>query len=101
MLSVEETTELIKEAQKGDDGAKTALLQNNLPLIKSIVNFKSNVKKVQEGLLEKFGYNSTFDEDNNTLYITTLNETREGLKMLGAKQYVHSIISENEIHVQF
>ena len=76
-------------------------LKNEKKLIKSIVNFKSNVKKVQEGLLEKFGYNSMFDEDNNTLYITTLNETREGLKMLGAKQYVHSIISENEIHVQF
>lgn len=77
------------------------VLENEKKLIKSIVNFKSNVKKVQEGLKEKFGYDSTFDEDNNVLNVTTLNEENEGLKMVVAKQYVHSIISENEIHVQF
>ena len=77
------------------------VLKNEKKLIKSIVNFKSNVKKVQEGLKEKFGYESTFDEDNNVLNVTTLNEANEGLKMVAAKQYVHIIISENEIHVQF
>ena len=66
-----------------------SVLENEKKLIKSIVNFKSNVKKAQEGLKEKFGYDSTFDEEN------------EGLKMVAAKQYVHSIISDNEIHVQF
>ena len=78
-----------------------SVLENEKKLIKSIVNFKSNVKKAQEGLKEKFGYDSTFDEDSNVLNVTTLNETNEGLKMVAAKQYVHSIISENEIHVQF
>lgn len=77
------------------------VLENEKKLIKSIVNFKSNVKKAQEGLKEKFGYDSTFNEDNNTLNIVTLNEENEGLKMVAAKQYVHSIISDNEIHVQF
>ena len=77
------------------------VLENEKKLIKSIVNFKSNVKKAQEGLKEKFGYDSTFNEDNNTLNIITLNEENEGLKMAAAKQYVHSIISDNEIHVQF
>lgn len=77
------------------------VLENEKKLIKSIVNFKSNVKKAQEGLKEKFGYDSTFNEDNNTLNIITLNEENEGLKMVAAKQYVHSIISDNEIHVQF
>ena len=78
-----------------------SVLKNEKKLIKSIVNFKSNVKKVQEGLKEKFGYDSTFDEDNNVLNVTTLNEANEGLKMVPAKHYVHSITSENEIHVQF
>ena len=77
------------------------VLENEKKLIKSIVNFKSNVKKAQEGLKEKFGYDSTFNEDNYTLNIVTLNEENEGLKMVAAKQYVHSIISDNEIHVQF
>lgn len=52
MLSVEETTELIKEAQKGDDGAKTALLQNNLPLIKSIVKRYQNKQIEYEDLVQ-------------------------------------------------
>lgn len=77
------------------------VLENEKKLIKSIVNFKSNIKKAQEGLKEKFGYDSTFNENNNTLNIITLNEENEGLKMVAAKQYVHSIISDNEIHVQF
>ena len=76
-------------------------LENEKKLIKSIVNFKSNVKKAHDGLKENFGSDSTFDEDSNTLNVTTLNEENEGLKMVAAKQYVHSIISENEIHVQF
>ena len=52
MLTVEETTELIKRAQKGDDDAKTALLQNNLPLIKSIVRRYQNKQIEYEDLLE-------------------------------------------------
>ncbi len=52
MLTVEETTELIKRAQKGDDDAKTALLQHNLPLIKSIVRRYQNKQIEYEDLLE-------------------------------------------------
>ena len=52
MLTAEETTELIKKAQKGDDEAKTALLQNNLPLIKSIVRRYQNKQIEYEDLLE-------------------------------------------------
>lgn len=52
MLSVEETTELIKKAQKGDDDAKTALLQHNLPLIKSIVRRYQNKQIEYDDLME-------------------------------------------------
>lgn len=52
MLTVEETTELIKKAQEGDDSAKTALLQHNLPLIKSIVRRYQNKQIEYEDLLE-------------------------------------------------
>jgi RNA polymerase sporulation-specific sigma factor len=37
MLSHEETLDLIKKAQNGDENAKSILLQNNYPLIKSII----------------------------------------------------------------
>jgi RNA polymerase sporulation-specific sigma factor len=37
MLSHEETLILIKKAQNGDENAKSILLQNNYPLIKSII----------------------------------------------------------------
>lgn len=52
MLTVEETTELIKKAQKGDDDAKTALLQHNLPLIKSIVRRYQNKQIEYDDLME-------------------------------------------------
>ncbi len=52
MLSAEETIELIKKAQKGDDEAKTALLQNNLPLIKSIVRRYQNKQIEYDDLME-------------------------------------------------
>lgn len=52
MLSPEETLSLIESAQKGDDAAKTALLQNNLPLIKSIVKRYQNKQIEYEDLIE-------------------------------------------------
>ena len=52
MLSVEETSELIKKAQKGDDEAKTALLKHNLPLIKSIVRRYQNKQIEYDDLME-------------------------------------------------
>ncbi len=52
MLSFEETTELILKAQKGDNSAKTALLQNNLPLIKSIVRRYQNKQIEYDDLIQ-------------------------------------------------
>ena len=52
MLSIEDTAELIKLAQSGDDGAKTALLQNNLPLIKSIVKRYLNKQIEYDDLMQ-------------------------------------------------
>jgi len=42
MLSVEETLSLIKKAQNGDLNAKEELINNNSPLIKSIIKFYKN-----------------------------------------------------------
>ena len=42
MLSSEETLELIEKAQKGDERAKEELINNNSPLIKSIIKFYKN-----------------------------------------------------------
>ncbi len=45
MLSHEDTVELIKLAQSGDDGAKEKLIAENIPLIKSIVKrFKGRLE---------------------------------------------------------
>ena len=52
MLTVEETSELLKKAQQGDDEAKTALLQHNLPLIKSIVRRYQNKQIEYDDLIE-------------------------------------------------
>ncbi|MGN1042568.1 MAG: SigB/SigF/SigG family RNA polymerase sigma factor [Christensenellales bacterium] len=52
MLSQEETLSLIKLAQNNDDDAKTALLQNNIPLIKSIVRRYQNKQIEYEDLFQ-------------------------------------------------
>ena len=52
MLTVEETNKLISLAKQGDDDAKTALLQHNLPLIKSIVKRYQNKQIDYDDLIE-------------------------------------------------
>lgn len=42
MISSEETLKLIEKAQKGDEIAKEELINNNSPLIKSIIKFYKN-----------------------------------------------------------
>lgn len=42
MISSEETLKLIEKAQKGDEQAKEDLINNNSPLIKSIIKFYKN-----------------------------------------------------------
>ena len=69
MLNHEETLALIKQAQSGDDNAKEKLIQENMPLIKSVVKrFKGRLEyddlmqlgamgftKAMLGFDEKFG----------------------------------------------
>lgn len=52
MLSQEETLRLIKLAQNDDNDAKTALLQNNIPLIKSIVRRYQNKQIEYDDLMQ-------------------------------------------------
>ena len=52
MLTPEETADLIRLAQSGDDEAKTALLQHNMPLIKSIVRRYQNKQIEYEDLMQ-------------------------------------------------
>lgn len=52
MLSPEETLNLIKLAQNDDNEAKTALLQNNIPLIKSIVRRYQNKQIEYDDLMQ-------------------------------------------------
>jgi RNA polymerase sporulation-specific sigma factor len=52
MLSFEETLELLKKAQNDDNDAKTALLQANIPLIKSIVRRYQNKQIEYDDLMQ-------------------------------------------------
>jgi len=52
MLSVEETLDLLKKAQEGSDQAKTALLQGNIPLIKSIARRYQNKQIEYDDLMQ-------------------------------------------------
>ncbi|HOO23270.1 MAG TPA: sigma-70 family RNA polymerase sigma factor [Clostridia bacterium] len=52
MLSQEQTLELLKQAQSGDDAAKTALLEHNMPLIKSIARRYMNKQIEYDDLMQ-------------------------------------------------
>lgn len=52
MLEHEETMQLIALAKKGDDDAKTTLIRENMPLIKSIVNRYKNKSVEYDDLLQ-------------------------------------------------
>ena len=52
MLAHEETLGLIELAKKGDENAKSTLITENMPLIKSIVKRYSNVHVEYEDLLQ-------------------------------------------------
>ena len=52
MLEHEETMRLIEEAQNGDEKAKTRLLDENMPLIKSIVRRYRNTAIEYEDLIQ-------------------------------------------------
>lgn len=52
MLSQEQTIEYIKQAQNGDNAAKTALLEHNMPLIKSIVRRYINKQIEYDDLMQ-------------------------------------------------
>lgn len=52
MLSQEQTVEYIKQAQNGDDAAKTALLEHNMPLIKSIARRYINKQIEYDDLMQ-------------------------------------------------
>lgn len=52
MLSQEQTIEYLKQAQNGDDAAKTALLEHNMPLIKSIARRYVNKQIEYDDLMQ-------------------------------------------------
>lgn len=52
MLTIDETIDLIQLAQQGDNEAKTALLQHNMPLIKSIVKRYQNKQIEYDDLIQ-------------------------------------------------
>ncbi len=74
MLSHEETLELLKQAQQGDDGAKDKLIQQNMPLIKSIVKrFKGRLEYDDLMQLGAMGFSKAmmgFDESFGVRFST-------------------------------
>lgn len=52
MLTHEQTLQLIESAKSGDETAKTTLISENMPLIKSIVKRYGNVHVEYEDLMQ-------------------------------------------------
>lgn len=77
------------------------MTNNEKSLVESVVNHNTNIIKVQEGLKNKFGYESTYDSESNVLTIIPNGMLNEGLSMVAAKQYVYDKMTENGVIVAF
>lgn len=106
MLSVDQTLELIKLAQSGDNDAKTALLQHNLPLIKSIVRRYQN-KQIEYDDLIQLGtlgfikalnnFNTDFGVRFSTYAVPMIaGEIKRFIRDNGAIKVSRSIKSQNQ-----
>ncbi len=107
MLSQEETLRLIKLAQNGDDDAKTALLQNNIPLIKSIVRRYQN-KQIEYDDLMQLGtlgfikavnnFNTEFGVKFSTYAVPMIaGEIKRFIRDNGAIKVSRSIKAQNQV----
>lgn len=107
MLSTEETIRLIKLAQDNDNDAKTALLQNNIPLIKSIVRRYQN-KQIEYDDLMQLGtlgfvkavnnFNTDFGVKFSTYAVPMIaGEIKRFIRDNGAIKVSRSIKAQNQV----
>lgn len=107
MLSQEETLRLIKLAQSNDNDAKSALLQNNIPLIKSIVRRYQN-KQIEYDDLMQLGtlgfikavnnFNTEFGVKFSTYAVPMIaGEIKRFIRDNGAIKVSRSIKAQNQL----
>lgn len=84
---MENTTETIK------------ITENDMKFLKSVVDYESDVKKVQRYIKENYNVESRFDEKTLTLSIYS-NDVNESLGIVNASEYAKNEIGEDRIIVK-
>ena len=76
------------------------MTNNEKDFVKSIVEHSDNIKKAQEYIEEKFGINTKYDEETNTINLWTEN-INESLQLVAAKNYLMTTVGEDMINVKY
>ena len=76
------------------------MTNNEKDFVKSIVEHSDNIKKAQEYIEEKFGINTKYNEETNTINLWTEN-INESLQLVAAKNYLMTTVGEDMINVKY
>lgn len=79
---------------------KIKITENDINLIKSIVDIDANVMKCQKYIKENFNIDSEFIPESLSIRLVC-NNVNESLNLLAAKEYIYDTMSEESIAVVF
>ena len=72
--------------------------ENVKHFVESFVKFDENVKAVQEHIKEAYNIDSTYSDDDDTIYIWTEN-LNENLNLAAAREYIEQEIGLEMVNV--
>ncbi|MCH5167507.1 MAG: hypothetical protein J1F35_06380 [Erysipelotrichales bacterium] len=79
---------------------ETKITENDIKLIKHLVDYEPKVIKCQKYIKENFNIDSIFDEENLSIRLIC-NNINESLNLLAAKEYILNEIGEENITINF
>jgi hypothetical protein len=77
------------------------LTDNEKKFVERFVNHLHYVANAQQEIKEKFGVDSAYDEETNTLFIARPKGVNESFNTASAKKYALDLISEEWITVEY
>ena len=79
---------------------ETKITENDIKLIKHLVDYEPKVLKCQKYIKENFNIDSIFYEDNLSIQLIC-NNVNESLNLLAAKEYIAEEIGEDNITITY
>lgn len=78
---------------------ETKITENDIKLIKDLVDYEPKVLKCQKYIKENFNIDSVFDKDNLSIRLIC-NNINESLNILAAKEHIIDQLGEDNIYIK-